>query len=373
MNHPDLKLTDYEVEALAGAFNLADGHARYAFADSHAQIIEILSRSLLPELQQLKVENEFGNTFFGLANQKASVNLHRVLYCPSASLSIEIAANHLRDQHLSVGMIEPVFDNLPDILKRHHIPMTALREADIYSFGIKQWLEGITTNAMFLVMPNNPTGYVFSEADFQRVVEFCKQSDKLLILDFSFRFFSPEMLHWSQYDLLEQSGVRYIAIEDTGKTWPTFELKASTLLSDKSTFPFLQHIYRDLFICLSPVVLLIVAEFVRASQRRGLQNIWKIVADNRQELRQVVSNTMLKPTSLPNGSVEWLQIQNDTSDTHLVAALMEYGIHILPGRNFFWSQPRNHSSFIRIALMRDINYFRNAMNHLKEILPLVFG
>lgn len=35
--------------------------------------------------------------------------------------------------------------------------------------------------------------------------------------------------------MLEQAGGRYIAIEDTGKTWPTFEIKASPVAADKET------------------------------------------------------------------------------------------------------------------------------------------
>ncbi len=216
MNDSRNVLTDYEISALPAEFNFTDGHARYRFIQS--DIFEKLPDLLKGRLDQRQVEHEFATAYFGLGNQ-GQVNLERTLYCTSASISIEVIANYLRLHKMSVSLIEPAFDNLADILMRHKIHLEALAEEILPELGLAKWLETITTDALFLVIPNNPTGHTFVEAEFQSIIDFCLRKRKLLILDFSFRFFTQILSTWSQYELLERSGVDYIAFGDTGKTW----------------------------------------------------------------------------------------------------------------------------------------------------------
>lgn len=372
MSNLELKLTDYEVDALSRPFNFADGHARYTLTDKYRQVLETLPTLLLQEDQQEKIEADFSNAFFDLANQRESVDLQRLLYCPSASLSIEIVANYLRMHNLSVALIEPVFDNLADILKRHNVALYSLREDTLRSKGIKKYLEEVKTDALFLVIPNNPTGYVFSQPDFQYLVDFCVRNQRILILDFSFRFFSTEMISWNQYTLLNESGVRYITVEDTGKTWNTYELKVSPLTADMSIYPDLCSIYRDMFICSSPMALILTREFIKISQEEGFeQSVLSIPQRNRDLLRNTLLNTSLKPVSLPNGSVEWIFIENEMDDLEIVDRLIKLGLYALPGRHFFWSDPEHNSKFIRVALMRDTDMFARGVKFLEHMLPLV--
>lgn len=364
------KLTEYELIALKGKFNLADGHARYDLDRHYNRIIEILSKSNAARTQK-DGEVEFSNVFFKLARQKISKWIDRTLFCPSASVSIEIVANYLRLSQTTTSLIEPVFDNLADILKRHGVLTEVLQENRLGEVGLLDYLDSLATNAHFIVLPNNPTGYLIDKETFIDLVNYCQRKNKLLILDFSFRFFCRNLLSWDQYDILENSGVRYIAIEDTGKTWSTFELKASSVTSDKTTFPILQKIYSDIFINLSPLILYVLSEFVRETDERGLNHIWEIIDRNRALLRSIVYNSYLVPKNLPNGSVEWLEIKKNISDVDLAAHFIDAGLHLLPGRHFFWNQPINHSNFIRLALMRDVGYFSEAMAVFQQTLNSV--
>lgn len=363
-------LTDYELTALKGKFNLADGHARYDPDRYYNRVIEILSKSNAARTQK-DGEVEFSNVFFKLAKQKISNWIDRTLFCPSASVSIELIANYLRLSRTTTSLIEPVFDNLADILKRHGVLTGALQENRLHEAGLLVCLDSLTTDGFFIVLPNNPTGYIINKETFIDLVNYCQKTNKLLILDFSFRFFCSDLLSWDQYDILENSGVRYIAIEDTGKTWSTFEIKASSITSDKTTFPILQKIYSDIFINLSPLILYVLSEFVRETDERGLNYIWQIVDRNRALLRSIVHNSYLVPRNLPNGSVDWLEITKNVPDIDLVTHFSDAGLHLLPGRHFFWNQSTNHSNFIRLALMRDFDYFSEAMEVFQQTLNSV--
>jgi aspartate/methionine/tyrosine aminotransferase len=365
-------LTDHERNALSGRFNLADGHARYSISQNYSALLEKLPPLLTRSYDQDEAEYDFGKAFFGLGGQTLPER-ERTLYCPSASISIELAANYLRMKHLSVSLIEPIFDNLADCIRRHDVPLQPLKEEFLYENDTSNWHKAIDTDAIFLVLPNNPTGYLLSPAFFSQIIDFCVKEDKLLLLDFSFRFFIPELQVWDQYKALEQSGVRYIAFEDTGKTWPTFEIKVSPLVADKQTFTALQRIYLDIFICHSPLALTLVGEFVKTSQQEGsLKSFQSIITKNRTLLRTTLANTPLKPLSNSIVSVEWVYIEDTINDIELVKILHEYGIYILTGKQFFWSQKQSSSKFVRIALMRDTDLFAQGMRVLQNNLAAIF-
>ncbi len=179
------------------------------------------------------------------------------------------------------------------------------------------------------------------------------------------------MFLWDQYEILDNSGVRYIAVEDTGKTWSTFELKASSIVSDKTTFSVLQKIYSDFFINLSPLILCLLTGFVQTTYKRGLDSIWQRVDRNRSLLRNVTSDGYLVSRNQSNGSVEWLEIMENIPDIELVGHFRNAGLHVLPGRPFFWSQSLEHSNFIRVALMRDFDYFSKSMKVFQQTMDRV--
>lgn len=364
----DTKLTDYELKALSSVYNLADGHARFMNNESFSNMIDFLKRGYVQIAKHELVEKEFLEAFAFLSGQKSLAKKLQVLYSPSASLSIEIVANYLRIKNTNTALVEPVFDNLADILKRHSVLSKAIKVPEYVNLGVINYLSKIDTSSFFFVIPNNPTGHIFEKNEFVQLVNYCKTHEKLLVLDFSFRFFCDDMSRWDQYEILEESKVRYIAIEDTGKTWPTFELKASAMLADPNTFSDLQRIYRDLFINLSPFVLGLLTHFLKSNDYT-VASINKIITKNRVTLLNQIDATSLISENLPNGSVEWLRIvKPPSSDIEITEHLMKSGVLILPGKHFFWSENNLNTNYIRIALMRDEEYFREATDVLLRAL-----
>src|SRR6516225_1261791 len=124
-------LTEYEIDTLGQTYNLTDGHAfrrwsaaEEAIIDRSAQLFKNIDRR-----QQVEIEREYIRDFSRLARQSWDEDALGYLMCFTASMSFEIVANYLRLNRLTLSLIEPCFDNLADIFRRHHIPLRPVPDA----------------------------------------------------------------------------------------------------------------------------------------------------------------------------------------------------------------------------------------------------
>lgn len=368
----DMKnLTEYEHLGLNNRYNMADGHAHQSQSVSQAEII-----SRLPELwfeaQQAKqedLEREFKTAFFGLAGQSFDPQADYRLLSYSASVSIEVIANFLKRHGLTVCLLNPTFDNIPCILRRVGVPVVAVNEEDIRSSSVEAALDAVEGQALFLVCPNNPTGHAMTRAEFEAIVDHCKRTQKLLIVDFSFRFFSS-FVQWDQYQLLQDSGIDFITIEDTGKTWPTLDLKVGMTGCNQALFKELFDIHNDILLNVSPLILKVLTEYINDSRTRGLDaTVHSVVQANREFLHQMLQGTILTPVTSTNLSVEWLRIEHpDIVSTRLWQYLSAQSVYVLPGTHFYWHESERGEKFIRVALMRPAHTFRESVIAMKNAL-----
>lgn len=360
-------LTQYEHTAINNYYNLADGHAHNT--DLPQNLLEKLPDIYLSSqnLKQDDVEQRFLKSFFKLANQRAAENLLKnTLLCYSASTAIEIVANFLHKRGFRTALLEPTFDNIPAILVRLGVELVSISEKDfIESQEFSRLLEA---DAIFLVLPNNPTGGQLSSDLFKDLAYFCNQNNKLLIVDFSFRFFEA-FENWDQYAIATQSGCDFIFIEDTGKTWPTLDLKTGIIVSSTPCFDELSIIHNDFLLNVSPFTLLLLDEYLQYSALCGLEEtVRSIVSLNRAFLREKIVGTHLSLIN-PNSrlSVEWLFSSKLAADK-IIGVLEENRIYVLPGTNFFWKNPEFGKQFIRIALMRDHGMFCECVDKIVKLI-----
>jgi aspartate/methionine/tyrosine aminotransferase len=348
---PQVKLTRYERRGLVGGWNLSDGHARHEFTPYPSVLQRMPELFVEGERGNLRViDEEFESTFFRYAGQHSYSELRSPLYNYACSLSIEVVANYLRARRLSVSLIHPTFDNLADILRRNGVELRSLEQ---------DWLTGgwspereIGTDALFLVCPNNPTGQNLTQAEFERVVEYCAARGKLLIIDFSFRFFS-DFVEWDQYELLRRSGVDFIALEDTGKTWPTLDLKVGLTVASDGIYESLLRINEDLVLNVSPFTLKLLTAFIGIDANDGAEHARLAVAKTRRLLRELIEPTPLtlhSPDSVI--SVEWLRLPECWMASQLCEWLAAHDVHVLPGMPFYWARPHQGESYVRISLSR---------------------
>jgi aspartate/methionine/tyrosine aminotransferase len=366
-------LTGYEIDTLPQSYNLTDGHAfrrwfaaEEAIIDRSAQLFKDNNRRL-----QIEIEREYILDFSRLARQTCDENALGYLMCFTASMAFEIVANYLRLNQLSLTLIEPCFDNLADIFHRHQIPMRPLPDAllEAPSDTFARTLRTLDSDAICLVTPNNPTGMTLAEGNLRRLLHFCKEHRKLLILDNCFRAYLPRHLVYDQYQLVLEAGIDTILIEDTGKTWPTSEIKAPFFVVSRARglFGRIYDIYTDFLLHVSPVGIKLMHEFIRLSQQDDMASIHEVVRVNRKALYDNLVGTFLTPCERPFASVAWLRIDHSLSGLELKQILDEHGVFVLPGNHFFWHDRRQGEQFIRIALARDADVFREAATLLGEV------
>jgi aspartate/methionine/tyrosine aminotransferase len=372
-------LTTFEIDHLPQTYNLADGHAFRRWLAAEEAIIDRSSHLFKDNSRRLQsqIERQYVSDFMRLAEQTYDDDALAYLMCFTASMAFEILANYLRLNRLTLSLIEPCFDNLADIFRRHNIPThpipDTLLEAPGHAF--EHALGAIASDVICLVTPNNPTGMVLTEGNLRRLLDFCKQRGTLLILDNCFRAYLPRPMVYDQYRLVLQAGVDAVMVEDTGKTWPTSEIKAPFFAVSRAggLFDRIYDIYTDFLLHVSPVGVKLMHEFIRLSQRDDMASVREVVRVNREALYENLAGTFLTPCERPFASVAWLRIDHSLSGVELKRALDEHGVFVLPGNHFFWHDPRQGDRFIRVALARDADMFREAAALLGEVCRKVAG
>jgi aspartate/methionine/tyrosine aminotransferase len=372
-------LTGYEIDTLPQTYNLTDGHAfrrwsaaEVAIIDRSAQLFKNNNRQ-----QQVEIEREYIRDFSHLARQTYDEGALGYLMCFTASMAFEIIANYLRMNRLSVSLIEPCFDNLADIFRRHQIAMRPVPDTLLEASGdtFQRALRTIDSDAICLVTPNNPTGATLTQANLRSLVHFCKERRKLLILDNCFRAYLPRHSLYDQYQLVLEAGIDAVLIEDTGKTWPTSEIKAPffAISRTRGLFDRIYDIYTDFLLHVSPVGIKLMHEFIRLSEQDDMASIHEVVRVNRKALYENLAGTFLTPCERPFTSVAWLRIDHPLNGRALKQVLDEHDVFVLPGNHFFWHDRRQGDQFIRVALARDADVFREAARLLGDVCRKVAG
>lgn len=379
-------ITQHEISALKTRFNLADAHTHQ---DQSVTQQEIVNR--LPELwyraqgqSQYQSEQEFIQAFFTFHGQEHALKRHDEIYLVyAASIAMHITATYLRKRNMSVGLIEPCFDNLHDLLKHMEVPLTPLDEAllqsstDVYA---KLQSAAANVDAIFLVDPNNPTGTsMFAEgADtFVEVARYCKDHGKLLILDFCFAAFIKAAggSRVDAYAILDDIGTQYIIMEDTGKTWPLQDTKCATIMSSQAINADIYSIVTSVLLNVSPFILNVVTQYIRDSSDDDFESVRSVLDVNRAAARRHLQGSFLNYlTPRIETSVAWFEILRDgvTADD-LQAYLMAYEVYVLPGKYFYWSQPQAGQKYIRLALARKPEEFEQAVETIARALENYHG
>lgn len=379
-------ITQHEISALKTRHNLADAHTHQHQSATQAEIVRQLPHlwDRAQNLTQYESEQAFIKAFYTFHGQHHALKRSDEIYLVyAASIAMHITATFLRKHDMRVGLIEPCFDNLHDLLKHMEVPMSPLPEAiladptQVYRL-LEKHAQGL--DAIFLVDPNNPTGssmFADGPEPFIEVARYCRDHDKLLILDFCFASFLKvgNRQRVDAYAILDEVGVDYIVMEDTGKTWPLQDTKCASLMSSARLNPEIYSIVTSVLLNVSPFILQVVTAYIEDSQADGFASVRDVLQANRQAAREYLDGTLLRYIEPAiETSVAWFEIQrDDLSGDALQAYLLEYQAYVLPGRYFFWSNPEQGRGYVRLALARDPDDFRAAMQVIRQALEAYHG
>lgn len=367
-------ITQLEIKRLPEIFNLTDGHAHRDLLGDERAILETLSERfiLAKREQQQDFEGQYLRAFYKLVGQTIDHQAMKYMLLPAASFSLEIVANYLRMRGLKLALIEPCFDNLVNIFKRHDIELEPFPDQLLESDdGLEDFLQTLESDAICLVSPNNPTGIAYTEKNFKKIVDFCRDNQKLLVIDSSFRPYRPLEDAFDEYAIAKQSDIECIFIEDSGKTWPTRELKVSILAVSSNIFQPIFDIYTDMIYHHSPFTIGLVTEFIKHSIGDGLQTVRGIIQTNRSALRNAVEGSFLELAGKPYASVAWLRINHSLTARMVHDLLAKKGVFVLEGSHFYWTDPQKGDRLIRVALVRDPDIFTAATERVKAVLATI--
>lgn len=372
-------LTQHEIQALKTRYNLADAHTHQRQSPSQDKIVE-----RLPDLWYESEENQqeyyercFIQAFFRLHKQPTAASLDKTLLSYSASVATMVAGLYCAQQGRSVALIEPCFDNLVDLLKNMRIPLVPLPERYLSeSTTIYENLRDVKADVLYLVDPNNPTGFSLlkdGRRGFEEVIRYCKDYDKLLLLDLCFASFAlcdPRHDRFDIYELLEGSGVSYAAIEDTGKTWPVQDAKCAMITASEDIREDIYNIHTAVLLNVSPFVLNFLTCYVDDSIQDDFASVRDVMAKNRETAREMLAGTILEYVDpVVETSVAWFRLTTpNIGATELQKRLLAEEIYVLPGIYFYWSQPEAGERYIRIALARCPETFTAAMVAMRKVL-----
>lgn len=368
-------LTELEVFGLSVKYNLADGHS-YISAKSHFEEVleglpalwELAVKTPIPAME-LIFKNKFAH-YFGL---NGLVGHRHFSVCPTASNSIDIVGAWARSMAYTIGLVEPTFDNIAQLLRRREVNLEAIPEgmfADLTA--LEKMVCDKKLDALFMVNPNNPTGFVVDAMRMSEVIEMCRRHNVVLILDTSFRFCHRSTI--DEYALLIDSGVPFIILEDTGKQWPTLDTKASLLSYSEELALGIRNIYEELYLCSSNFSLSVIGGFIDATVAKGgLAYMQSVVEQNLQIAKTALNDSLVTVEGIESDSIMsvlWLNIERTgCTDIELAQYLSTYDVAVLPGRYFYWNSHEacghNH---IRIALMKSAEKFGLSVLRLKKAL-----
>jgi enduracididine biosynthesis enzyme MppP len=366
----DSNLTELELLAINSSLNFADGHARQNLTASQARIIDDLPQLFhkcvdtpVDELERTAIKS-----YFTLLGQHAiPADGRRVLSCYSSSVAMEIVARALVTEIGSLMLLHPTFDNIPDIITGVGIKLVPLAEELLHDNDIDNDLLA-SVGAVFITTPNNPTGRVVAKDRLRALARQCAEHDNVLVLDTSFRGFDTRA-HYDHYEVLEASGCRWIVIEDTGKLWPTLDLKIGWIVTSAHLGSPIPKIHSDILLGVSPFVLALVSKFSADAAASGLADLHRFIAGNRKTVRRALADApgVCFPDATNRGSVERIQF-DARAGSEVWQAMRERNVYLLPCEKFYWADPSAGRNAVRVALARPASQLERAVRELRSVL-----
>jgi len=349
--------TELERSGLGARINLTDGHCRAFLSPTQTIIVQQLPElwKMAQKTPQMELEETFRHLFFTLAGQLGFARFQSSLLSYSVSSGIKMVAGCLRTRLGSVLLVEPCFDNIARLIMSEGNKVVPISETDVFDTEKLAKVAGSNVSAIWLVMPNNPTGQIYDPDTFQQLAKYCRNNGIVLVCDCCFRFFSNQVLSWDQYEVMHNLGTSFVIFEDTGKTWPVLDMKIGQIVCSDDLYPDIYTRHDDLLLNVSPFHLVLLIQFLKDSIEQGLEkSVRELIEENRKEVSVLYQNAELCPASVCNSNnvpFEWIVGRKAGLVAKLLQRAYVRGVEILPGANFFWSKNVTQDYF-RVPLSR---------------------
>jgi aspartate/methionine/tyrosine aminotransferase len=340
---------------VASETNVAEGYPRFEPSPGQAAILARLGdlmeearRTPYPELEE-RAHTAF---FHALGQRSAPIGSGRIVSFYASTIAIDVAAAAIARRARVVGLVNPVIDCIPALMRARGLTLVPLSERVLASgdpFATQPELEAIVT-----ANPNNPTGAIMPAPVLERLATACARRGVPLVIDQCFRAFDTRV-QYDTYALLESTGCEYVLVEDTGKLWPSGGIKLGFLAWGSKTRLDLHEIASDVLLTAPPFSAIVVEQLALDMAAGGMDLLHGRIASNRKLLADTMAGCELAVPSdgASRVSVSRLRVSGGLTGTRLWGQLLREGVHSVPCRPFYWASGRAGDRFLRIALARE--------------------
>ena len=348
-------LTQMQLLGVGSETNVAEGYPRFEPSPGQAAILgrltELMDEARRTPFPVLEVRAHAA-FLHALGQSAAPVGSGRIISFYSSTVATDVAAAALARRLRTVGLVHPVIDCIPALLRARGLQLVPLSERVLQAgdpFAAHPEVE-----AVLVASPNNPTGTVLKAAALERLARACAEREAPLVIDQCFRAFDTRA-QYDTYALLDATGVEYVIVEDTGKLWPTGGVKLGLLAWSPTARLELAEVAADVLLTAPPFSALVVEQFAIDMAAGGLELLHERIADNRALLAKLMdgSDRAVPADGTSRVSVSRLRLGTGLSGTRLWGQLLRLGVHSVPCRPFYWADGRTGERFLRIALARE--------------------
>lgn len=288
--------------------------------------------------------------------------------CYSASNAIEITANVLRKEGLgTVGLLHPTFDATCHMLRRHGMHLRPVEDSTLAALcsgsGFKKAGLG-DLDALFLTLPNNPSGRDLSAEDFRALARAARAENVVLVIDACFRAYSaPAVQH---HDILVSEGADAIVIEDSGKLFNLKDIKlGAAWCLGRLRRPF-HNVHCD-FILDAPIFSLecITCLLVVSKADYG-DHLRAIVRRNRAAAVATLSARGLVAVGSDYSNIQLFELPPMMKAQAIADEMTACGVGVVVANAFFWDLC--DGEYIRLALARTPDEFDRHIEVLSNCL-----
>ncbi|MFH9583800.1 aminotransferase class I/II-fold pyridoxal phosphate-dependent enzyme [Streptomyces luteogriseus] len=361
-------LTEFELMAQVSRLDLADGHANHSLHPETLGALESTFAATLKEERHglvQRAERAFLSALGRHTGQSYEAGSSHIIY--SASVGVDIMAKYLAVRRYRTGMVTPTFDNLPALMTMTGVELVPVPENRVMPDPELDELTRLDLDALFLVLPNNPTGTGMDEAAVRRLFEWGAAHRVVIVVDASFRLLDDRAC----VDLIamaEEAGADAVTVDDTGKTVSLQDTKASVLSVTHRLRDPVSEVVSHCLLNVSCLDLRLLTTVL--SMPHGCDEILRartLARRNRALLRRMLESCGrigCLPAESPSEdsalSIEWLRTGPERD--RVLRRCSDEGLQLLPGQPFFWAAGGGEQpppgEWVRIALLRDPEEFQ---------------
>ena len=289
---------------------------------------------------------------------------------PSGMTALSVALQCVVSEGDSVVIPSPVWPNLPGsagILGANVRRVPIRPGVDRWHLDIDELFDACDerTSAMLINSPNNPTGWMLSDAEQRRILDFCRERDIWLLSDEVYNRIVFDSDKAPSFSDKVSDADKFLIINSFSKSWAMTGWRLGWITAPKSLMSTLAMLCEFNFSCIfAPTQMAGLAAlrdgeaFVQASTAHYRESL-AVVADEFAQFPRV-------RLPLPHAAFYVFFAVDGVTDSYdfAVRALQEAGVGLAPGAAF---GPEGEG-WLRLCFAADVDLLRRAIRQMRPLL-----